>query len=59
MPDHPTPIELRTHVGEAVPFVVCGPGVGHNKGRRFDESSAEQTGLTLDPGRRVMDVLLA
>jgi 2,3-bisphosphoglycerate-independent phosphoglycerate mutase len=59
MPDHPTPIEIKTHVGEPVPFVLSGPGISHNKGRRFDEASAGATGLQLDPGRRVMDLLLA
>jgi 2,3-bisphosphoglycerate-independent phosphoglycerate mutase len=58
MPDHPTPIEIKTHVGEPVPFVLSGPGIGHNGGHRFDESSAEQTGLLLEPGSRVMDRLL-
>jgi 2,3-bisphosphoglycerate-independent phosphoglycerate mutase len=58
MPDHPTPIEIKTHVGEPVPFVLSGPGIGHNGGHRFDESSAEQTGLRLEPGSRVMDRLL-
>jgi 2,3-bisphosphoglycerate-independent phosphoglycerate mutase len=58
MPDHPTPIEIKTHVGEPVPFVLSGPGIGHNKGRLFNETSAEQTGLIVDPGRRVMDMLL-
>ena len=59
MPDHPTPIELRTHVGEPVPFVIWGPGVASNDGDAFDEASADATGLVLDPGRQVMDVLLA
>jgi 2,3-bisphosphoglycerate-independent phosphoglycerate mutase len=59
MPDHPTPIEIKTHVGEPVPFVLSGPGIRHNKGQRFDEASAGATGLQLDPGRLVMDLLLA
>jgi 2,3-bisphosphoglycerate-independent phosphoglycerate mutase len=59
MPDHPTPIEIKTHVGEPVPFVLCGPGIEHNHGHRFDEASAGATGLQLDPGRQVMDRLLA
>jgi 2,3-bisphosphoglycerate-independent phosphoglycerate mutase len=59
MPDHPTPIDIKTHVGEPVPFVLSGPGISHNRGLRFDEASAEETGLLLDPGRRVMDLLLA
>jgi 2,3-bisphosphoglycerate-independent phosphoglycerate mutase len=58
MPDHPTPIELRTHVGEPVPFVLAGPGVPANGALRFDEAAATATGLLLDPGRRVMDLLL-
>jgi 2,3-bisphosphoglycerate-independent phosphoglycerate mutase len=59
MPDHPTPIALRTHVGEPVPFVVWGPGVAATGAARFDEESARATGLSLDPGRKVMDLLLA
>jgi 2,3-bisphosphoglycerate-independent phosphoglycerate mutase len=58
MPDHPTPIALRTHVGEPVPFVLAGPGVAHNGARAFDEESAKATGLRVDPGRGVMDLLL-
>ncbi len=58
MPDHPTPIDIKTHVGEPVPFVIAGPGISHNRGLRFDEASAEDAGLLLDPGRRVMDLLL-
>jgi len=38
MPDHPTPIELKTHVGEAVPFVLAGPGVAHNGALAYDEA---------------------
>jgi 2,3-bisphosphoglycerate-independent phosphoglycerate mutase len=58
MPDHPTPIELKTHVGEPVPFVVWGPGIAANSGRVYDEQTAESTGLVVDPGRGVMDELL-
>lgn len=58
MPDHPTPIELRTHCGEAVPFVLHGPGVARNGADTYDEAAAAGTGLFLDPGYRVMDLLL-
>ncbi len=58
MPDHPTPIEIKTHVGEAVPFVLHGPGIAANGAEFFDESSAGGTGLFVDPGRGVMDLLL-
>jgi len=58
MPDHPTPIALKTHTGEAVPFVVAGPGIAANGGDAFSEEAAEATGLLLDPGHLVMDELL-
>ena len=58
MPDHPTPIEIKTHVAEPVPFVLWGPGIASNGADRYDEATAEATGLHLDPGRLVMDELL-
>lgn len=58
MPDHPTPVELKTHVGEPVPFVLWGPGIGHNGASAYSEMEAEATGLVVDPGRSVMDLLL-
>ncbi len=59
MPDHPTPIALKTHAAEPVPFVIRGPGIEANGGLSFDEVSASRTGLLLDRGRLVMDRLLA
>lgn len=58
MPDHPTPIELKTHCGEPVPFVLYGPGVEPNGAGAYDEPSAGGTGLLVDPGHQVMDLLL-
>ncbi len=58
MPDHATPIELKTHVGEPVPFVLWGPGVAHNGAVAYDHYEAARSGLIVDPGRGVMDLLL-
>jgi 2,3-bisphosphoglycerate-independent phosphoglycerate mutase len=58
MPDHPTPIEIKTHVAEAVPFVLWGPGIQGNGASSYDEDSAAATGVRLDPGRLVMDEFL-
>jgi 2,3-bisphosphoglycerate-independent phosphoglycerate mutase len=58
MPDHPTPIELKTHVGEPVPFVLWGADVAANGARGYDEMEASRTGLALDPGSLVMARLL-
>lgn len=58
MPDHPTPVALKTHVGEAVPFILWGPDVSSNGAAAYNEREAEKTGFIVDPGREVMDLLL-
>jgi 2,3-bisphosphoglycerate-independent phosphoglycerate mutase len=58
MPDHPTPIVLKTHAGEPVPFVLWGPGIVANGAVDYSERSAEATKLLLDPGHSIMDELL-
>ena len=58
MPDHPTPIPTKTHASESVPFVVWGSGIAANGGAAFNETDADATGVVLDPGREVMDLLL-
>ena len=39
LPDHPTPVEIRTHVGEAVPFAIWHRGFVADKVERYDEVS--------------------
>lgn len=58
MPDHPTPVALKTHVGEPVPFVLWGAGVPAGGAVTYDERAAEASGLVVDPGRGVMDLLI-
>ncbi|MDD7251135.1 MAG: cofactor-independent phosphoglycerate mutase [Prevotellaceae bacterium] len=40
LPDHPTPVELRTHVAEPVPFAIWYPGIKPDDVSHFDEVSA-------------------
>ena len=58
MPDHPTPVELKTHVNESVPFIIWGTGIDSNGAFAYSERAAQATGLVLDPGKQVMDMLL-
>lgn len=37
MPDHPTPVEVRTHVKEPVPFLVWFPGIQPDDVQVYDE----------------------
>jgi 2,3-bisphosphoglycerate-independent phosphoglycerate mutase len=58
LPDHPTPIEVRTHVPEPVPFAYCGTGVGPPSGRRLTEANAAETGLVVEPGHKLLRLFL-
>jgi len=56
--DHATPVELRTHTPEAVPFMLWGEGVEPNGAAAFCEIAAKDTGLREKKGHRLMARLL-
>ncbi len=47
MPDHPTPVEIRTHVKEPVPFLVYCPGIQPDGVQVYDEESCVSGGFGL------------
>lgn len=58
-PDHPTPIALRTHTGDPVPFVLYDSAretKPHADG--YSEAAAERTGLCIDEGYTLMGKLI-
>jgi 2,3-bisphosphoglycerate-independent phosphoglycerate mutase len=57
MPDHPTPIEIRTHTGDNVPFLLWGEGFSANGASRFTEAQAAKTGLSISPACNIMNRL--
>jgi len=49
--DHPTPLELRTHSADPVPFLIYSrPPIAEPSGRPFSEADAAATGLLVSPG---------
>lgn len=44
LPDHPTPVKLRTHTNEPVPFLIYAPGIEPDGVETFDEESCKQGG---------------
>jgi 2,3-bisphosphoglycerate-independent phosphoglycerate mutase len=58
--DHPTPIGIKTHVNEPVPFAIFSSRDGSIKdeSRVFSEVSASQTGVFVDEGWRLMGMVL-
>jgi 2,3-bisphosphoglycerate-independent phosphoglycerate mutase len=58
MPDHPTPIEIQTHVSDPVPFLLWGPGFTGNGAMAFSEAEARMK-LIIDPGHTLMRKLVS
>lgn len=57
LPDHPTPLQIRTHSAEPVPFALYRKGDAAGRIIRYTESEAKKTGLYLDEGYRLIDRL--
>lgn len=57
-PDHRTPVPLRTHSREPVPFVLWGEGVPADEMKAYDEVSADAGSMHLDHGHELMTRLM-
>ncbi len=62
--DHPTPISLRTHTSDPVPFSIYSTRgwektpFNKNRGPSFDEKTASESGLFISEGYRLIELLL-
>jgi 2,3-bisphosphoglycerate-independent phosphoglycerate mutase len=54
LPDHPTPVSVRTHTNDPVPFTICSPRTKPDGVRCFDEISARKGGFGLLEGTSFM-----
>ena len=55
MPDHATPVEVRTHTRDLVFFAMCGKGIEHGGFSMFNESEALKSNRTINNGYELMD----
>ncbi len=57
LPDHPTPIKLKTHSSDPVPFVIYHAEKNNTEGSTgvFDEIVAGKTGIFIEEGYCLMD----
>ncbi len=60
MPDHPTPLSLRTHVDDPVPFVIYSSDFneGMYRAENFDEVSAMEKALFFERGHELIEWFL-
>jgi 2,3-bisphosphoglycerate-independent phosphoglycerate mutase len=60
LPDHPTPLSVRTHTADPVPFVIYSnePAAASAHGKAFDEVSAVRSGIFIEKGFELIERFL-
>ncbi len=58
LPDHPTPIEIRTHSSDPVPFMLYNSKKEYPGVVGFDEQSARNTGIVVEHGHNLLDSVI-
>jgi len=64
MPDHPTPISIKTHSSDPVPFCMYRSDgwtdltLNDRKAREYTEEAASATGLFLKEGHRLIELMI-
>ena len=58
LPDHPTPLSLRTHTAEPVPYVIYRSTEKKDGVARYDEQTCRQTGNFIENGQLLMNRFL-
>lgn len=59
LPDHPTPICVRTHTSDPVPYMLYDSTDEKNESWNYNEKDAEASGNFLDEGYKMMEKLLS
>ena len=58
IPDHLTPVAMRSHVADPVPFVIFGEGITSNGVESFGEAQAKQSGWMVEHAHQILPRLL-
>jgi 2,3-bisphosphoglycerate-independent phosphoglycerate mutase len=58
LPDHATPISIRTHTCEPVPFAITGRGIEPDGVQTFDEFASKEGGYGLVEGTELIRMLV-
>ena len=58
LPDHPTPIRVRTHTGDPVPYMLYDSTMEENDNKSYCEKNAEKTGILVEKGHELIKEFL-
>ena len=59
LPDHPTPICIRTHSSESVPYVLYDSTNIQNNTWKYNEAEAQASGNSIAKGHELIDYFLS
>ena len=59
LPDHPTPLRIRTHSADPVPYVLYDSTRQRKTMQRYTEAEAKATGIFEPQGHKLLERLLA
>lgn len=54
LPDHPTPVKLKTHVSDPIPYIIYDSKKEKDTGLAYTEKNAEKTGNYISLGHELM-----
>jgi 2,3-bisphosphoglycerate-independent phosphoglycerate mutase len=64
MPDHPTPLKVRTHTSDPVPFCITASSGLFSEERKkykaeaYSERNAASTGLYIDKAHTLIEIMI-
>ena len=59
LPDHPTPVSIKTHTDEPVPFLLYRSDTNYKqKLKEYSEKSAKESGIYLEEAHTLIDKML-
>ncbi len=54
LPDHPTPVSIKTHVSDPVPYIIYSSQGGEKSGLCYNEENGKKTGVYFASGEELM-----
>ena len=59
LPDHATPLAVRTHTRDPIPFAIYGKGIEKDEITSYTEASIKMSKLFIEKGHKIMEKFLA
>ena len=57
VPDHATPLSVRTHTRDPIPFAMYGKGISKDAIDSYNEVAARKSSLFIEDGYKILDML--